>query len=344
LALLFLLSQGARFLLEEDLVRRFLVLSAIVLFAVFARVGNADTFTLTTGETVIGEILPTSGNDIGVQVKVGDGEYQRVPWVSFSQEDLKKFAQNPRLQAFVEPFIDVSQEDRLAKTEVTIKQPQRLERPARQSLFASLFSSTLGVMLMLMLYAANIYAGYEIALFRAQPPPLVCGAAAILPIIAPIVFLSLPTRLKASEEATAAPAQTQTTTPEGSVTDGEGINPMLDPSAAHPAGLKLHTEAQPAAAANAQLPPTTTFPRGQFTFNRRFFETRFPGFFGLVRRDADKDMVLVFKCGRHQHIAQRISRIATADLHIEVHHGPSKEEVQVNYQDITEIQLKHKDA
>jgi hypothetical protein len=39
-------------------------------------------------------------------------------------------------------------------------------------------------------------------------------------------------------------------------------------------------------------PQTEVFQRGQFTFNRRFFETKFSGFFGMMRREADKDMVL----------------------------------------------------
>jgi hypothetical protein len=113
---------------------------------------------------------------------------------------------------------------------------------------------------------------------------------------------------------------------------------------AHPSGgLKLaHTEAeQPHTAA---LTPTTTFQRGQFTFNRRFFETKFPGFFGVVRRDADKDMVIVIKAARGEYIGQRISRIAANDLHLQVQKGNASEEVMIPFTEIQQIQLKHKDA
>ena len=48
---------------------------------------------------------------------------------------------------------------------------------------------------MLLLYAANIYAGYEISIFRARPPALVCGVSAVLPLIGPIIFLSMPTKI-----------------------------------------------------------------------------------------------------------------------------------------------------
>ena len=91
-------------------------------------------------------------------------------------------------------------------------------------------------------------------------------------------------------------------------------------------------------------PPTTTFQRGQFTFNRRFFETKFPGFFSVVRRDPDRDMVLVIKSVRGQFVGQRIARIAPNDLHLQVQRGPASEEVMIPFAEIQEIQLKHKDA
>jgi hypothetical protein len=89
---------------------------------------------------------------------------------------------------------------------------------------------------------------------------------------------------------------------------------------------------------------TTTYQRGQFTFNRRFIETKFPGFFGVIRRDADKDMVLVIKCSRGEYIGQRISRIAANDLHLQVQRGHASEEVMIPFVEIQEIKLKHKDA
>jgi hypothetical protein len=67
--------------------------------------------------------LPTTANDQGVQIKVGEGDYQRVPWTSFSQEDLRTFVKNQRMEPFVEPFIEISQEEKIKKTEVSIKEP-----------------------------------------------------------------------------------------------------------------------------------------------------------------------------------------------------------------------------
>ena len=101
-----------------------------------------------------------------------------------------------------------------------------------------------------------------------------------------------------------------------------------------------HTEAAPAAAA-AEI---QTFKRGQFTFNRRFIETKFSGFFGMVRRDAEKNLVLVIKSARGEFIVTRISRIATNDLHADVHRGGASQEVQIPFSEILEIQIKPRDA
>ncbi|HEX4342233.1 MAG TPA: hypothetical protein VH255_02520, partial [Verrucomicrobiae bacterium] len=76
----------------------------------------------------------------------------------------------------------------------------------------------------------------------------------------------------------------------------------------------------------------------------RFFETKFPGFFGLVRRAGDKDMVLVLKTARGEYIGQRISRISANELHLQVEQGGASSEVMIPFNDIKEIQLKHQDA
>ena len=316
---------------------------AVLGFALLASQAFADAFKLNSGETVNGEVLPTTANDQGVQIKVGEGDYQRVPWASFSQDDLRTFSKNQKMEPFVEPFIEVTQQEKIKRTEVTIKQPPRVERPARQSLLGAMGSSTLGILVLVLLYAATVYAGYEVALFRAQPPALVCGLSAIplLGVLSPIVFLSLPTRIPKTaaeireEEAAAAAAE------QPIPSAAAEVNPMQG-QAEHPGNLKLaQTEA---GHAKPKIPDTVTFQRGQFTFNRRFIETKFPGFFSVVRRDADRDMVLVFKTNRGEFSGQRISRIAANDLHLEVQRGAASEEVLIPFQEIQQIKLKHKDA
>ena len=330
------------------MVRRFCLIVALLVGGLLAGAAYAETFKFNNGDTLTGEVLTGSANDAGVQIKVGEGKYERVPWTSFSQEDLKKFAKAPKLAPLVEPFIEITQEEKIKKTEVNIKQPARLERPAPQSLLGALFSSGLGLFVMLLLYAANIYAGYEVSIFRARPTALVCGVSAVLPLAGPIIFLSMPTK-KAPVEETWQP--TPDAAAQGAVADA--VNPMQAAGADHPTGLKL-AASEPSDAVKlgqfeggedkAALPPTTTYQRGQFTFNRRFIETKFPGFFGVIRRDADRDMVLVIKCSRGEYIGQRISRIAANDLHLQVQRGHATEEIMIPFVEIQQIKVQHKDA
>src|SRR5258707_5588549 len=108
-------------------VRSFCLILATLAILTFAGSLRADTYQLTTGETLNGEVLPTSANDQGVQVKIGEGQYQRVPWASFSQDDLKTFAKNERMQPFVEPFIQVTAAERAKTTELHLNQPPLLD-------------------------------------------------------------------------------------------------------------------------------------------------------------------------------------------------------------------------
>ena len=329
--------------------RRLSLILALVLGWLLAGAAHGETFNLANGQTITGELLNGSENDTGVQIKVGEGKYERVPWANFSQEDLKKFAKVQKLEPLVEPFIEITQEEKIKKTEVNIKQPPRLERPAPRSLIGALLSSGLGLFIVLALYGANIYAGYEVSIYKARSTLLVCGVSAVLPLIGPIIFLCVRTEVPP-------PEQTWTPAPEAAPQGAaaEAVNPMQAVGADHPTGLRL-ADTAPAAEAKAgqpegegeqkpAIPTTVTYQRGQYTFNRRFIETKFAGFFGVVRRDADKDMLLVIKSSRGEYFGQRISRIAANDLHLQVQRGHASEEVMIPFVEIKEIRLQHKDA
>jgi hypothetical protein len=338
------------------------ILWATIALLVGLLTADAENFNLTTGDTLVGELLPTSANDIGIQIKVGENDYKRVSWATFSQEDLKKMAQNAKLQPYVEPFIEVTVEERIQRTEVKTVPPPRLDLPPKRNLLIAMFTSVVGIFILLVLYAANLYAAYEISIYRTQPAAVVCGAAAVLPLIGPLAFLIIPSKIKgglqepieggapASEgvspaatdsSGSASLASRATSAPSGSapaVVEEDDDNPMHVAGAQHP-GLHLaHEEHKPKHA------PAAIYKRGEFTFNRRFFETRFPGFFGTVRRDADKDMVLVIKSFRGEYIGNRISRIASNDLHLQMERGGASQEVMIPFTEIQEIHHKHKDA
>ena len=316
---------------------------AMVIGGLLCGTACADTYELADGQTVSGDVV--SFNENGLVFRQPDDKYSdRVPWAKFSQEDLKKLGKNPKIAPLVDPFIEVSEAEKemARKAEIQIRMPDRLKRPEAGSLLGALFSSSIGGLVLLVLYAANVYAAYEVSVFRAQPRVLVCGLAAIpfLGILSTVVFVSLPTRPEQTPEETVAPEVAAATAHAFSV---PGTSPSAqDPASAAPGSLRLSTAE--AGRSTSSLPVTQVFQRGAYTFNRRFFETKFPTFFAMIRRDADKDMVLLVKSARGEFVGQRISRIAANDLHIYVQRGAAGEEIQIPFTEIQEIHLKHKDA
>ena len=290
---------------------------------------GADTFPLTDGTAIIGSVI--SYNDNGVVFRLGEDQYsQRVPWTKFSQDALKLLANNPKVRPLAEPFIETPAPSRQKKGEIRVQEVSRLELPPKQSLFGALFSSSVGLVMLLLIYVANIYAAYEIAACRARPITLVMGVAVVLPVLGPIIFLAMPKRAEPSKTAAPQPAAAPHTFAVG----GAAAPPA---AGIHIAEASWHGAAPAAAPSEAQV-----FQRGQFTFNRRFFETKFSGYFAVIRREAEKNMDLTMKTGRAQYLVERITRIATNEMHVEVGLSAVKQEVVVPFVEIVEVQLKPK--
>lgn len=300
----------------------------------------AVTVDYTDGTKFTGDIVTGAPNYL--QLRLEGGGYTNLDWGKLSQDSLQQLkelaATNTslkKLDGYLSPYIQITEEERIKKTEVPINHDyEKLQRPAKGSLLGAMFKSSVGLVCLLLLYAANIYAGYEIAVIRAYPPALVCGLAALVPVIGPIVFLCLPTKL-ASHAGETEEDQLPSAGHEAPVTDSLAHEAAAPDPGAAAAGHSTST---------AKLPQTQVFKRGQFTFNRRFIETKFAQFFPAVRRGEDKDLVLLVKSMRGEYVATRISRIAAGDMHLEVHRGGASQEVQIPFVEIQEIHLKHKDA
>lgn len=302
----------------------------------FATSAGALTFEYADGTSITGDIV--QGKPEFLQIRTADNKYERVEWSKLSQATLAELQKDSKYAPFVQPYIEVSQEEIIKKTEVVIKPVPRLERPAKGSLIGAMFKSSVGIVCLLLLYAANIYAGYEVASVRAYPPAMVCGISAVAPVIGPIIFLCMPTKLPSRDDEVDEPEAAPAAAP-GSHSASYTAEP-----AGHGAAAPGHTTAAEEKAASAKFPQTQVFKRGQFTFNRRFIETKFSSFFGAIRRGDEKDLVLVVKSVRGEYVATRISRIASNDMHLDVHKGGASQEVQIPFVEIQEIQLKHKDA
>jgi len=85
------------------------------------------------------------------------------------------------------------------------------------------------------------------------------------------------------------------------------------------------------------------FKRGEFSFNRRFFETKFAGFFRVVPSEAEKDLVLVFTAARGQFVGRRIMRITPNELYLQVFNNNASADEMIPFVEIAEVQIRHKD-
>ncbi len=290
---------------------------------------HAETVQLTDGTSFTGDILKFDDN--GLLFRAADNTYTNISWTKFSQDSLQQLAKNPKMKLLVEPFIEVPESKMARHEEVKIQDVTRLTEPAKQSLFGALFSSPVGIVVVLLIYAANLYAAFEVAVYRGRPFAVVIGLAAVLPIIGPIIFLSLPIPVEAPP---AEPAVEP--------------DPATFATAGHPAASPQSAETtspvsvvQPTAPA---YPAPQIFKRGQFTFNKRFIETKFAGFFDEVRSGESADMVLLVRTARQEFVADRITQITGNDVHFDAVQPDAHAEIMVSFADIQEIQIKHKDA
>lgn len=292
-------------------------------------------FRTITGDVYVGEV--SAADPDGLIVRLQTGTFSpRIDWAKLDEGTLKSLARHPRAGRFVEPLLEPPAEEiaRAEARKIDVRQPERVARPptdiAGKGVYAALTTPN-GLMLLGLLYLANLYAAYEIARFRWRPVPLVCGISAVLPVIGPTIFLALPRReeeevVSATDEAVAA----------------QSLNVPAQPAAAAaataaPGSASLGVRNAPGP--NEGLP--RQFRRGETTFNRRFFETQFPSFFKVVASEADKDLVLEVTTASGVTVATRIARIGGTDLALKAADGS---ETAVEFAQVLEVKLRDRNA
>jgi len=289
----------------------------------------------------------------------------RVPWRRFTQETLQFFNTDLDARPFVSLLI-ATPEDEMAEEFAASQAAASASavgsvdivshgRPEKiPGLIGSLFSGG-GLLLLLILYAANIYAAYEISFFRRYPMPMVTGIAAAAPFITPIVFLCMPLKKKKKvviEETVEEDYEEEYA--EGEYAEGEyGAEAAVaydehgNPIAADPAAGygAVYQEPEPEP---VQLPESKVFERGKFNLNRRFIESKFAGFFRAVPGENEKDMVLVVRASQGEFISNRILKATNTEVTFSVPKGDEGSSASIDkvipLNDLLCVTLKHKDA
>ena len=239
-------------------------------------------------------------------------------------------ARNPQYKAIVAPMIlNYAPPERPAAPEITVTAIQTPPRPSgRQGIWA-ISASPLGWVILLILYGANLLAAYQVALYRNQPVPTVCGLAAVpfLGVASPIIFLALPSRPLPEEET-------------GATGDRENPAAYTPPSVAHDEPEPPDSTGAPL---QSDLPAPLVFRRGDYSFNRRFFETKLAGFFRVVLSAEDQDRRIYIKAARGKFVGKRISRITPTELYLQVFKEDATAEEMIPFVEILEVQIRHKD-
>ena len=277
---------------------------------------------LTDGSTVQGELLKHDDN--GMQLRIGE-TYTNIAWARLAQEALKQLANDPKIKAQVEPFIEPEISQRAPKPEIKINPVMRLDLPENPSILGGLLKSSVGKFIFFVLFLANLFAAYEISIVKARPAAQVVGIAAVLPIIGPVIFLILPMLERTVVEEHVdmpAPAGTQ-----GATAQAAAANPGLDiGEASWKQPEEKKTEAQ-------------IYARGKFTFNKRFVETKFADFVGAPKGLATKFSMEV-KSGAAHFAVEHIAQVGATEAIFETASG----QVTVPFADILEIKLNPKPA
>jgi hypothetical protein len=302
-------------------VRKILFVFSLCL-GVLALTAGAATLTLTDGGSLTGDFVKSDDN--GLMLHLSGDTYTNVPWGQFSQDSLKQLAQDPKIQSYVEPFIEPTESQRPQPPEIRINSVKnRLERPQNPSLLGGLLKSSVGRFVLFVLYLANLFAAYEISLFRARPLGQVMGLSAVLPLIGPIIFLSMPIKMDAPPEDEAAAVASAGGTEQISSEEIQIAEASWNPQ----------TE--------EKKPEPQIYSRGKFTFNKRFIETRFPAFMGAGQGDLAKKFTMEVRTMKDHFTVERIVQVAPTDV---IFAAVKRGQITVALSDIQEIKLNPKDA
>jgi hypothetical protein len=99
-----------------------------------------------------------------------------------------------------------------------------------------------------------------------------------------------------------------------------------------------------APAAAPVLPEPIIFRRGEFSFNRRFFETKLAGFLRVVPDDAQRELVIYVRSLRGEFVARRLTQVTQNELVLQVFKDNATADEPVPFTEIQEVQIRHQDS
>ncbi len=305
----------------------------------------SGTFKLKKGGEVTGMVKYVSGAGIIFKKKSGSNT-SRYEFREFDEESLKKLIKHPKVRQYAGGLLGaVAGAD--GGSAVALPPPPKQEaldsptvgkvedRPALpepRNIFGALFGTGAGWIMLLTIWAGNIWAGYHIGIYRRWNKWMVPGIAAVAPILAPIAFISMKPKKfekkggEAQEEDDGKPAKKKGAAVARPVAKAKVVTARPGGGAA--AGAARAGGAAPAAGGGAPIAApkaggapealeAVAYVKGEVNINKRFVETKFAPFFKLVPDEPYRSGWLCFVTTRGEFWAKRIPKITQTDVTIQ---------------------------
>lgn len=325
-----------------------------------------------------GKIFKASGSGILFRLESG-GLSSRIGYNNFTEESLKALIDmDPNVKRFAGGMIGGPAQSgggsipitpapaRQALDPPTVnKVESRPELPEKRGVLGALFGTGPGLILILLVWGANIWAGYAIGIYRKWPKWMVPTISAAAPIVAPIVFMSMKPKKVAKKDGTVAAdddedakpakkkgaavakpvakAKVVTARPGAPGAGAAAPRPAAGAAAAAPAqaAAPIAAPAQPGAAAAAPQLEAAAYVKGEVNINKRFIETKFAPFFKLVPDEPYRSAWICFITTRGEFWAKRIPKITQTDITIQCpQEGGGTTDQVCQIADIKEIHLR----
>jgi hypothetical protein len=282
-------------------------------------------YKLNDGSVLSGELISADKESFVLRLD-GGGYSPKTDWGKLSDESLLAMSKQPKAAKFVEPYVSLptAEEVRRERKPFKVAEAQRVPHPqVPKGAFAAIMTPG-GLFFLGLMYLANIFFGFEVARFRWRSPVLVCGLSAVLPIIGPLIFLAMPKWAPPEEVNATAVAMDATTL---TVADS-------GPSLVQQMGLRAGG-AGGSGRGGEELP--RTFRKGEFTFNRRFFETQFEQFLPSASPEAAAGLAMDITTTAGHVVATKINRMNATEVIVQVAGG---DESPAEYGSILEVTLR----
>lgn len=343
----------------------------MLLFATALRAADpvSGTFKLKDGSEVSGRIF--SVNNSGIIFKPTDGGSlsTRIAYKEFSMDALKDLVKDAKVARYAANLLP---REAAASAGITLPPPPSREKlepptftdvedkpqlPEPRGIMGAIFGTKQGLLLLLLIWAGNLWAAHFIGIYRKQTKFLVPGIAAVAPIIAPTVFLFMKPKKASKKDGggddddeedekpakkknSAAAAVAKPAAKKKVVTARPAAQAQPAAAPAAQAAAPIAAPAAPAAAGPKGL-EAEAYVKGQVNINKRFIETKFAPFFKLVVDEPYRSAWLCFVTPRGEHWAKRIPSISPTDITLQCpQEGGGTLDTTLQLAEIQEIHLR----